>query len=95
MLDLFGRLGGCAMRTSPGGTWRGNPLQHRVSAEPGFAVSGDVLVPLLGQKGGAAAGKILLISRTVEELGASWCGQATVPYGLGQELGAWLLVLGS
>lgn len=70
------------------------PLAALRLTEPGFAVGGDALIPLLGQKGGAAAGKILTLSGTVEELGASRCSRPTKPYGLGQGPGAWLLVLG-
>lgn len=52
----------------PGGHGVEKPLQHHILAEPGFAACGDALIPLLGQKGEAAADKMLLLFRTVEEL---------------------------
>lgn len=48
-----------------------NDLAWKPHAEPGFAISGDVLILLLGLKGGAAAGEMLLLSRMEEELVAS------------------------
>lgn len=40
----------CCEDMTWGGMWCGNPSQCCVSAEPGFALSRDVLVPFLGQK---------------------------------------------
>lgn len=49
-----------------GGAWCWTSVG--ILAEPGFAACGDALIPLLGQKGEAAADKMLLLFRMVEEL---------------------------
>lgn len=78
MLDPRGQLGRVCCEDV---TWRGHGMEtpHSTVFQQNLGLPSVRLCSSQSPKGGAVADKTLLLSRMVEWLVASWCGQVTIP----------------
>lgn len=94
MLDLCGRLGGCATRTSPGGTRRGKALAAPRFGRAWICCLRGCAHPAPGPKRRSSSRQNAFAFQEGGGAVASRPGRATTPYGLGQGPGARLSLAG-